>query len=349
VAPQRGAAAAREQPEAILESSPDLLDAEDPQAGRRQLERQRDAVESGADLRDRRGVLRRDPEVGLRGRRPLDEQSDGLAPGQRLGRLGRRRVTGAGQRQRRHAEGRLAGDPQQFAAGGQHPHAGAATEEGVREAGGGLDQVLAVVQHEQQALGLERVGERLRQGPTGFLAHPQGRRHRLRRAGGLGEGGQLHQPHAVKVRGQHVRRRSEGQAGLAHPAGTGQRHQAVGAQQRRHRRQLPLAPDEAGQRQGQVVPRAVRRPPRRGRHGRRLGCGPHAGRRGTRRVECGAPRRRERQGRAQALQRAAPGPGRAPLEVLDAADGQSGPRGEGRLRQAGRQPRLPEEDAERGR
>ena len=67
------------------------------------------------------------------------------------------------------------------------------------------------------------------------------------------------QPGPVRVVLQRVRRRLQGQAGLARPSGAGQRHQPVGPQEPAHVRQLPLPAHEAGQLQGQVVGQGVQR------------------------------------------------------------------------------------------
>ena len=93
------------------------------------------------------------------------------------------------------------------------------------------------------------------------------------RAPGRGRpGGQVDEPHPVRVPLQGVRRRLEGQAGLARPPGAGEGQQAVGAQQGRHLPQLPLPPHEAGDLQGQVVGERVQ-----GAQGREVAGEPRGG------------------------------------------------------------------------
>ena len=56
----------------------DLLDRQDLQPRRRQLDRQRNPVEPPAHLGNGAGVVARDRERGINGRRALDQQTDGL-------------------------------------------------------------------------------------------------------------------------------------------------------------------------------------------------------------------------------------------------------------------------------
>ena len=74
---QRRAAAARQQVETIVEPGRELFDPERRGARRRQLDRQRDAVETPANRRDRRRNVRVRRKLRLRRARPLDEQPNG--------------------------------------------------------------------------------------------------------------------------------------------------------------------------------------------------------------------------------------------------------------------------------
>src|SRR5262249_35478841 len=73
VARQGGATAPRKQAEAIIEPRRDLLWWKDLHARRRQLNRQRNAIQAPADLRDGRGVLFSQAKGGIRCRRALDK------------------------------------------------------------------------------------------------------------------------------------------------------------------------------------------------------------------------------------------------------------------------------------
>ena len=69
----------------------------------------------------------------------------------------------------------------------------------------------------------------------------------------VGQRGQLHQPDPIREIRQGFLGHFERQAGLTRPARAGHRHQRVGAHQSQQLFDLRLAPDERGQRAGQVV------------------------------------------------------------------------------------------------
>ena len=110
LARQRGPAAAGEQAEAVVELGQDLLDPQHAGARRRQLERQRDAVEPPADLGDGRRVGVGERELGRDLAGALDEEPHRLealergraAAAPRLGQR-QRRAPGAPSRRRRRA------------------------------------------------------------------------------------------------------------------------------------------------------------------------------------------------------------------------------------------------------
>jgi hypothetical protein len=74
---------AGEQPEALVEQARDLARSHGDDPRGRELDRQRDAVEPAADLRD--GSVGR--EIGPNGASPLAEQPDCVALGQRRNRI----------------------------------------------------------------------------------------------------------------------------------------------------------------------------------------------------------------------------------------------------------------------
>jgi hypothetical protein len=217
--------------------------------------------------------------------------------------------------------------------------------------------VLAVVQHQQQAPGPQRRRERLEQRPPGLLADPRGRGGRLGHQRGVGQGRQLHQPDAVRVRRPQGPRRLERQAGLAHAPGAGQRHQARAGgrpgQQPRHLGPLRLPADEGGQRRRQVPRRGGGRPPRPRRWdqaepaaGGVGGSGGPRGRRG-RGQEPRPLRRGEPQPVGQAPGGAPQGGAGARLQPLQGAHPHPGPLGQRLLRQPGTQAVAPQRRAER--
>ena len=249
------------------------------------------------------------------------------------------RLRQLGQGQRRDPPGGLAGDAEGLAAGGQQAHPGALLEDGVHEPGAGLDDVLAVVQEEERVALLEQGDERRLRGLAGALPRPhRGQRGARdeRRVGGGREGREVDEPHAVGDGAGATGHGLEGESGLAHAPRAGQRHQRARGEQAPDLRELPLAPDEAGELHGQVGGVGVRRaqgetgagPPGRGTPpapDRRLEPGPVRPRepQGVRqqrhrlalRARAGrpAPRRRSRPRSAPPARRAPPGTGRRPL------------------------------------
>ena len=128
-----------------LEPGRDLRRGEDPDAGRRELQRERNAVELAADASHRRRVVAGEPESGQGGRGALDEELH-------RGRGGVRGCRGAapdGDGQGRDRPGGLPGQAERLAAGGEHRERRGRAEEIRDQAGARLDQVLAVVEDQQ--------------------------------------------------------------------------------------------------------------------------------------------------------------------------------------------------------
>ena len=140
----------------------------------------------------------------------------------------------------------------------------ARAQDRVDEVGGGRQDVLAVVEHEQQTPARQR---RRRcssvTDASGAGRDAQRGRHRVGHGRGVADGGQLDQPDPV---GELVRQLGgdlDGQAGLADAAHAGEGHQPVGAHQLADLLHLELAADEAGELHRQVPGRGVERPQRR--------------------------------------------------------------------------------------
>ena len=295
-----GAVPSGQEAETVVQALGQLAWTEHRHAGRRQLDGQGDAVQPAADREHVPGVLGAERESGLPEAGPLDEQAHGPVALHRFqGRHHLRALAGPAQDvilrrgQGRDAVGHLTGHPQGLLAGGQELQSGAGPQERIGQAGAGVQDVLAVVQHQQQAALRQGARQGLRHGLSGHLAHVQGGGHRLPYQGRIGHRAQLHQPHPVRIQ-RTVRPAAdvlphqapchlEGQARLAAAPGAGQRHQARaplgglplggsrGAQQQApHLRDLGLASDEAGHRGREVVPAARDR-------SRCLGAGPPAG------------------------------------------------------------------------
>lgn len=165
---------------------------------------------------------------------PLAEQGDGvraLQLAELAGALGRQ---GKG----RHPPHGLAPNLERLPAGGQDRHPGAVLQQAIEDAGHGLDQVLAVVHHHQQLAtfqvaaqpvigGLARGSQRVAPGPgTGqkLVADEVG----------VGQGGELGEPHAVGEAIEEPGGDLDGKTGLAHATDADEGDEAGGAHQRGH-------------------------------------------------------------------------------------------------------------------
>jgi hypothetical protein len=133
-----------------------LFDGEDAQPDRCQFDRQRDPLQTLAELDHRPFVVRGDLEAGNYRFRPSDEQVDG----RELRRLaGSETGVYVGHRQRRHRVHVLAGDHQRLSARGEDVQFRRGPEQPVHQGRGCLEQVLAVVEDQQGVPGAQVVGE----------------------------------------------------------------------------------------------------------------------------------------------------------------------------------------------
>ena len=187
---------ARQQPEAVVEPIADLRRAHRHHPGRRQLDRQRDAVEAPADLgrpRARRPAsAEREAAADRAG--PLDEQRD------RRGRRPRRRRRAAGRATAARRRGRA-------------PRATSPAPSTVRarariastELGGRVEHVLAVVEHDQQPPAGQRLGDAVghRRRPAWGVT-PSAVATASATARGVAHRRQLDQPHAVGELGRQL-------------------------------------------------------------------------------------------------------------------------------------------------
>ena len=138
---RRGTRTGRQQLEASIEAGRDLVHVERAQACRRQLDRQRQPVETTDDLGDARPLGGIGVELRIHGARPLHEQIDSRPV--------------VGRRERRHHVQLLAGHPQPLAAGRDDRHVRTGDQETIDEIGNRVEDVLAVVE-QQQHLGLRQ-------------------------------------------------------------------------------------------------------------------------------------------------------------------------------------------------
>jgi hypothetical protein len=145
LAEQRRATTAGQQAEALVEPSRELIDTQRGHPRRRQFQRQGNSIQPCTDLHNGGRVAFTEHEVRLNSQRPLGEQPDcGVAL--ELGDW--RPLLPIRRRQRRHAPGDLAGDPQCFATGRQCAYVRAILQKRSDQARAGVEQVFAVVQHQ---------------------------------------------------------------------------------------------------------------------------------------------------------------------------------------------------------
>ena len=223
-------AAAGEQLEAVLQAAVDLRHRHRAQPRRGQFERQRDAFQACHQFGHRRGLGLGELEVGPLLLRALDEQAHRGRARERRHAVGSR---GHGQRQDRVAV--LAGHAQRHAARGDDRHPRCGLEDGVDQRRRRLEQVLAVVDHQQHALVFQLLRHRLQQRPARLFAHAQHLRGLGRHERAVAQRREVDEPDAVGKLAGHLGRHLQAQPRLAQPA-----HAQQGDQARRPQRRLQL-------------------------------------------------------------------------------------------------------------
>jgi hypothetical protein len=124
--------------------------------------------------------------------------------------------------------------------------------------------MLTVVQDHQQHLVANEAGQPLGRGRgphprlAGHLAEAQGRDHHLDHQTRVADGGQLDQPHPIRIAARHPPGQLQRHTRLARPTRPGHRHQPMQLHQLGQLPQLLVAADQAGQPLGQVVGRCGR-------------------------------------------------------------------------------------------
>ena len=228
--------------EALGQPFGELLRAHRPHRRRRQLEGEGHAVESDADLGDRLAGVVVEHEVRLGGLGPLGEQADGGDLPERVEPF----LAARRHRERRHRPHDLTGDAEGLTAGGQHVHARAPPQQQLDELAGRVQDVFAVVEHQQEVLRRQQLGDGVGEGPVGALLHVEG----------VGDGGgdrallahrsQLDEADPLRVRGRDGGGQPVGQAGLAHTAGPEEGEDAAGVEEAQGQLEVALPTDERG-------------------------------------------------------------------------------------------------------
>ena len=153
--------------------------------------------------------------------------------------------------QGRHGEDLLALDAEHVPAGGEdaQPRGGGQQLAGQHRAG--IGEVLAVVEHHQEALRLE-VGREIGGRIGRDLAQLERVGHGVREQLGIVEGGELDEPHAVGEGAADLGGHPECESGLADAPGAGEGEQAAGGQHPPRLGELATPPHEAGHLGGQA-------------------------------------------------------------------------------------------------
>ena len=250
--PAGGGPGGPEDAEPVGQPGEDLVGGHAAQPDRRELERERYAVEPSAELGHGQGVGRAQRELGDGRLRPVDEQRDRVRLGGPV--PGRPRPARRGQLERADQQRVLGRHAQRLAAGGEDAQPGRGRQQRAGKAAAALDQLLAGVEHQQQlTLGQVR-GQRLERIADRLVGQPE----RGRDGGGqqlvVAQRGQLDQPAAVGEGVPDLPRHPQREPGLAHPARPAQGHQPMlvdGGDDGRH---VPSSADEPGHLGRQIVP-----------------------------------------------------------------------------------------------
>ena len=113
-------------------------------------------------------------------------------------------------------------------------------EDRLDHVGRGVQDVLAVVEHEQPRPPLQRRGHAVDQGHPRLLNDAQHARNRVGHGRRITDRGQLDHPHPVGEVGRRPRGHLQREPRLADPADTGQRHQPVRLERGRPHRRVPI-------------------------------------------------------------------------------------------------------------
>jgi hypothetical protein len=130
---------------------------------------------------------------------------------------------------------------------------GTPAQEHIDQAGAGVEEVLAVVEHQEQVSGAQGRQECRQQGLARLLAHSDGRRHGRDDHGRIDQGRQLDQPDRLGKGPNDGTGDVQRQTSLATATGARKRHEAMVSEQVDDVRRLLAATHEAGELGRQVV------------------------------------------------------------------------------------------------
>jgi hypothetical protein len=183
---------------------------------------------------------------------PLDEEPDRSVAGQFIQGTP---LIGVWDRQGQYSPLPLSPDLKRLAAGGENTEVGTGGEQMVRQAGTGIDQVLAIIEQEQEGARAECGHKGARDRLARHLADAQARRNHLRHEEGIGDRREIDHPDTIREGGTHLRDNLQGQPGLATAPHTGQGDQPLGTLQHEgtRLRHILLPPDQGCARCRQVM------------------------------------------------------------------------------------------------
>ena len=248
------ARAATQQVEPALQPLQDALRREDLDAGRGQLDGQRQAVQGSHEPGHRRRVGLGQAEVRPGRPGPLHEEGHAVDLGQGLQ---GRQVGRVGDAQGRHRVLLLAVDVERGPRGDDAGQARRRPQE-VAQEGRRAGDLLHVVEHEEHGAGAQVVAQAILHRRAAHVLHAHGHGDRRRHEGRIADRLQGHEVQAVGEAFRDVRGQLQREARLARAARPRQRQQAGAVEQPVGLRQHRLAPDEVGQHDRQVVGRGVK-------------------------------------------------------------------------------------------
>ena len=232
----------------MVEADDDPGQWQDLDAGRRQLDGQRQAVEAMATAR--RPARHSRIEAERRPRKPSPAGRTGRQPPS--GRRRRRFRRARGKLERREGIFVLARNVERRPARGQDPQRGSSREQ-ARQIGRGVRDVLEVVQHHEHPTRLEMAPDRLEERTVCRGQHAERLRQAREHQARIGNRSEPDEPHPVREATQDAFRELAGESGLAGARRARHRHEPSLGQEAADLAQLGFAADEARQRHGQVV------------------------------------------------------------------------------------------------
>ena len=219
------AGTAAQQSEPVVEPVAEHVWREQGEAGGRELDRERQAVEPAADLRDGGGVVVGQREIRVDDARAVDEQS--RRP--RTRRWPRRGLTAVGRRERERGNGEdlLSSDVERLSTRGEDRQLRAGAQQ-AGDDGRRFGDLLEVVEDDQHPALPEVVGELVLEIALDDLAQPDGARDRHEDGIRVPDAGQVDEGHAVPEPTREVAGHADGERRLARAAGSRERQQADG-------------------------------------------------------------------------------------------------------------------------